>query len=89
MYWLSRAFHSKHSTTYDADWPVVCTSAVIKAAARRARIERREAQAGTRQARSVAVDADARNAQPTKRHRALREGSSSWVDSSRSVIKAL
>ena len=40
-------------------------------------MERRVAQAGTRQARSTAADTEAWNARPTQRHRALREGSSS------------
>ena len=52
-------------------------------------MERRVAQAGTLQARSTAVDTEAWNARPTQRHRALREGSSSLVESRRCLMKAL
>ena len=52
-------------------------------------MERRVAQAGTVQARSTAVDTEAWNARPTQRHKALREGSSSLVESRRWLMKAL
>jgi hypothetical protein len=52
-------------------------------------MERRVAQAGTVQARSTAVDTEAWNARPTQRHKALREGSSSLVESRRCLMKAL
>ena len=51
-------------------------------------MERRVAQAGTLQARSTAVDTEAWNARPTQRHKALREGSSSLVESRRCLMKA-
>ena len=51
-----------------------CCSTWLSQVAAQAWIERREAQEGTRQARVMAADADAWNARPTQRHRALREG---------------
>ena len=51
-------------------------------------MERRVAQAGTLQARITTVDTEAWNARPTQRHRALREGSISVVESRRCLMKA-